>query len=290
MPSRTVFAVLAETTARQAELPALYQPFTEGGARKYRVYTWAQYKQAAEEIAVGLRGLGIGKGDVVALDSETRAEFYLADLGILANGSVAAALYTSYPIGDRARTIRACEAKAVFVEDPETLLGLREAADPALRVRWILLTGSADGAISLEELRQRGRHAIAAEPDLFTRIQAEVTPEDPAILYLTSGATGEPKMGMVSHAALVANMDMGPAVLDLGPRDATLAFLPSAHITQRMVMELLPIRWGVPVWFVESLMKLPQEIELVRPTFFVAPPRLWERIYASIATEIRKRG
>ena len=65
-----------------------------------------------------------------------------------------------------------------------------------------------------------------------------------AILYLTSGATGEPKMAMVTHQAIVSNIDMGPAVLPLGPQDRTVAFLPSAHIAQRVVIEFLPSAVG----------------------------------------------
>ena len=68
-----------------------------------------------------------------------------------------------------------------------------------------------------------------------------------------------------------------------------MAFLPSAHIAQRVVIELLPIRCGMPVTFFESLLKLPQEIRKVRPTILLAPPRMWERIYSTICTELRKR-
>ena len=114
-------------------------------------------------------------------------------------------------------------------------------------------------------------------------------PADPAILYLTSGATGEPKMALVSHAALVANIDMGPTVLPLTPEDRTVAFLPSAHIAQRVVIELLPLLSGMPVTFAESLLKLPQDIKAVRPTILLAPPRMWERIYSTVCTEVRKR-
>jgi long-chain acyl-CoA synthetase len=106
---------------------------------------------------------------------------------------------------------------------------------------------------------------------------------------MTSGATGEPKMGLVSHRALVTNLDMVPPVLLLGPEDCTVAFLPSAHMAQRVVGELLPIYFGSPAWFSEGLSKLPHEIRSVRPTFFLSPPRLWERIYASIMAEIKKR-
>ena len=82
---------------------------------------------------------------------------------------------------------------------------------------------------------------------------------------------------------------MGPAVLPMGPEDSTVAFLPSAHIAQRVVIEFLPMRCGMPVTFSESLMKLPGEIRAVRPTILLAPPRMWERIYSTICTELRKR-
>ena len=73
------------------------------------------------------------------------------------------------------------------------------------------------------------------------------------------------------------------------PTIRTIAFLPSAHIAQRVVSELLAAREGVCVWFSEGLSKLPHEIRAVRPTFFLAPPRVWERVYSSICAEIRKR-
>jgi long-chain acyl-CoA synthetase len=276
--SRTLYQVLEEAVRAHGDAPALIQ----GNSPPW---SWNQYLQAVNEIAAGLRALGIGKGDIVALNSETRLEFYLADLGILANGSVAAALYPSYPSKDLVRTMESAGACAAFIENPEMLEALRQAP-----VRhWILLTGRADGALALEDLREMGRKAIELDPALMERLSSELDPSDPAVLYLTSGATGEPKMALVTHQAIVANIDMGPVALPMGPEDSSVAYLPSAHIAQRVVMEFLPIRCGMPVTFAESLLKLPQEIRRVRPTFLLAPPRMWERIYSTICTELRKR-
>ena len=281
MASRTLFQVLEDAARIHGDRPALHQP-VEGG---YFTCSWNEYLKAAEEIAAGLRALGIAKGEVVALDSETRLEFYLADLGILGNGSVAAALYPSYPQPDLLRTITATGAVALFVEDPKTF----EALGKATVRHWILLTGEAEGALPLAELRVLGRQALGRDPGLAARLREETQPSDPAVLYLTSGATGEPKMALVTHQAIVSNIEMGPAVLPLGPHDSTVAFLPSAHIAQRVVMEYLPMIGGMPVHFFESLMKLPQQIRKVRPTLLLAPPRMWERIYASVCTELNKR-
>ena len=279
--TRTLLQVLYDAARVHGDGPALRQPAGDA----YLTLSWNQYLQAVNEIAAGLRSLGIGKGDVVALNSETRLEFYLADLGVMANGSVAAALYPSYPTPDLLRNLENSGACAVFVENPKMLASLR-----AARVRhWFLLTGQSEGAWTLEKLREEGRRALAADVQLAARMAAELLPADPAVLYLTSGATGEPKMALVTHQAIVSNLDMAPAVLPLSPQDSTVAFLPSAHIAQRVVIEFLPIHAGMPVTFSESLLKLPQEIRKVRPTILLAPPRMWERIYSTICTELRKR-
>ena len=273
MTANTIPQLLRAAAARHGGKLALRQPL----GKDVQTWTWSQYLEAAGEIAGGLRALGLGTGDHVALCSETRAEFYLADQGVLMNGSVAAALYPSYPPEELKRTIAMADAKALFVEDPKMFAKLKDAPVK----HFILLTGEADGATSLAQLRKLGR-------DADERV-ADVRPENNAILYLTSGATGEPKMVMVTHGAIMANIHMGPAVLPLSSDDITIAFLPSAHIAQRIVVEILPILSGTAVSFAESLLKLQPEIKSVRPTWFLAPPRVWERVYTSIRTEILKK-
>lgn len=269
MSAQSIPELLRNTAQKYPTRLALRQPI----GKEVQTWTWAEYLQAAEEIAAGLRTLGLGKGDHAVICSETRAEFYLADQGILANGSVSGALYPSYPPEELIRVAVNADAKILFVEDPKMFRKLKGA--PVARI--ILLTGEAEGALSLADLRSQGR---------FT---ADISPEDNAILYLTSGATGDPKMVMVKHGALIANLNAGPAVLPLTPDDITVAFLPSAHIAQRVVVELLPILSGSAVSFTESLAKLPGELKAVQPTFFLAPPRVWERIYTTIRTEVKKR-
>lgn len=281
MRPRTVYAVLESTAAALPENVALHQP---SGGGKYQTWTWREYRDTVQQLAVGLRSIGLRKGEIVALQSETRAEFYLADIGIMTAGAISAALYTSLPFPDQAKTLVASGARFVFVENTKAMKSLQAAA-PGFEPQWILLTGEDPGALTLEQIRKKGEQRIAE----FESIVSGLAPADHAILYMTSGATGEPKMGLVTHAAVVANMDHAPFVLPLTPEDVTIAFLPSAHIAQRVVVEMVPIRQGTPVWFSEGLSKLPNEIRTIRPTFFLAPPRVWERVYANISAEIKKR-
>jgi len=290
MLKRTVYSLLEEAATAHGELVALHQPETKKEGRGYRTYTWIEYRTAAREIACGLRSIGVQNGDIVAVGSETRAEFYLLDIGIMANGSTSAALYVNSQAVDQVSALRRCGAKLIFVEDAKIYRALQAAGGAELEARWVVMTGLIEGVTTLEEVRARGRAAMADDPEYFERIRLSVLPEQRAILYLTSGATGEPKFVEVSHASLVANVDIGKKVIDMGPQDRVLAFLPSAHIAQRLGIELLPLAMGIPVYFSESLARMPHEFKLVKPTFFLAPPRVWERVYASVRTEIQKRG
>ncbi len=294
MPGRNVFTVLEETTRKYGDAAALHQPLPGKGQAGYNSYTWQQWLTASREIAMGLRSLGLQNGDIACVLSETRLEFYLVDLGIMGAGGVSGALYTANPMRDLAENLRAAQSRFFFVEDEKTLRSLASAMHDlggSLPPHVILMTGdeSSPGVLTLPQLRKAGRQALAGDPGAFERLQATISPQDPAILYLTSGATGVPKMGVTSHAAILANIDMGPLVLPMRPDDSTLAFLPSAHIAQRIVLELVPMRMGTPVYFSESLARLPTDLRTVKPTVFLAPPRVWERMYSTVMTEVKKR-
>src|SRR5580698_11594116 len=149
MTATTIPELLRQAGAQYGDKLALRQP----AGKDVHTWTWRQYLEAAEEIAAGLHSLGFGKGDHIALCSETRAEFYLADQGILMNGSVAAALYPSYPPEELKRTIAMADAKALFVEDPKMLSRLMSVGIKAAPVAHIfLLTGEAEGIMSLADL------------------------------------------------------------------------------------------------------------------------------------------
>ena len=283
-----MFSVLEDTVAQQGAAAALHQP--KGGG-KYTIYSWNDYRTAVIEIALGLADLGVAHGDIVAIQSETRAEFYLADMAIMSMGAISAGLYASYPAIDQVKNLRVCGARVLIVEDAKQMAALANAMKTnPLPIEFVLIEGKVEGARTLDELRVSGRQRLVADPEAFTKLSSRVSPEDPAILYLTSGATGEPKMGLATHGSITLNLDMGPAVLPLGPADRALVFLPSAHIAQRVVMQLLMMRMAVPCWFSESLARMPSELKTLKPTFMLAPPRVWERIYASIKTEVNKKG
>ncbi len=164
MKARTVYTVLEETAQEYPETIALRQPL---GGGKYRTWTWREYRDAVQQIAVGVREM-VPKGGIVALQSETRAEFYLTDIGIMTSGAIAAALYTSLPYMEQVKTLRASDATVVFVENEKVLKALQEAAGEPLRVRWILLTDDA--------VRAAGERRMKEDPGVFERIRPRRSP------------------------------------------------------------------------------------------------------------------
>ena len=137
MASRTVYSMLEDTARAHPEKLALQQPSVGG---MYRGYTWGEFDDSVKCIAVGLSTIGAKAGTMIALQSETRAEFYLADFGVMALGAIAAALYTSLPIAEQAASIAFCEAKFALVEHPKVLRALQaELGDHAAKIQWILL-------------------------------------------------------------------------------------------------------------------------------------------------------
>ena len=205
----------------------------------------------------------------------------------MANGSIAAALYPTYPAeGTRSVPFRPATPRRCSSKIPKPSNGSETRQWPS----GFLLTGEAPGAITLDQLRESRTRRYRARPRparCSPRGRATIRRRHPLPDLRRHRRAQNGDGQRIAH--LVANIDMGPIVLPIGPNDRTVAFLPSAHIAQRVVVELLPIRSGMPVTFAESLMKLPQEIKAVRPTIFLAPPRLWERIYATICTELKKR-
>ena len=127
MARRTLYKVLEETTSRYGAGVAMYQPTGgKSGSGRFRTYSWLDYRQTVQEVACGLRALGVAKGDIVALHAEPSAPFYMVDLGIISNGSISAALYTSLPPIDHIRTLAIIEPKAFVVEDAKTFRALAE--------------------------------------------------------------------------------------------------------------------------------------------------------------------
>jgi len=239
-----------------------------------------------ESLALGLRELGIGPGDRVAILSENRYEWPIADLAILGLGGISVPIYPTLTAEQSRYILENSEAKAALVSTPAQLEKLRAVSGrlPALRALIPIEPSPPDGPNDhpYERLMRRGAERRAAEPGAFAQLAAQLKPGDVATIIYTSGTTGEPKGAMLTHSNIAFDVDACLRVVQLLPTDTALSFLPLCHIFERMAGLYAMLRGGVTIAYAESMDAVAANAVEVRPTVLTGVPRFYEKVYARV--------
>jgi long-chain acyl-CoA synthetase len=247
------------------------------------------FQTAVEELSMGLRSLGIEKGDRVAILSENRPEWAYADLATLCAGAVDAPIYATLTAPQVLYILNDAGAKAVFVSTPAQLAKVQEVRAQAPMLRHVIRMDDpgAPDTFSLDEVRVRGREALATDRGAVRKRAQAVEPEDLATLIYTSGTTGDPKGVMLTHHNLVSNVNASVRLFaGLGPKDVALSFLPLCHVFERMGGHYVMLRHGVTIAYAEGVDKVPANMVEVKPTIMLSVPRLYEKMYARVNEKV----
>jgi long-chain acyl-CoA synthetase len=280
--TRTLCTALRDALAR-GDGVALRSPDPDDPA----ALTYAELERAAGEIARGLMALGIDGGDRVAILAGTRPEWTLVDVGALWAGSVVVPIYPTNAPEECEYVLADSGARAVVCEDPAQLAKLAGTAERCPRLEHrILMTGSAQNAITLDALRRRGR-ALGDEV-LAARIAA-VDPADVATIVYTSGTTGPPKGCMLTHANLLAAVETVGAPLDLDDRMTVYLFLPLAHVLARVTQLVVLAVGGTIAFWRGDARRIGEELAEARPTHFPSVPRIFEKIHAKVLAGVEEQ-
>jgi long-chain acyl-CoA synthetase len=255
----------------------------------WRELSFAELGRAAREIGAGLIELGIERGDRVAILSNTRPEWTLADFGALCAGATLAPIYHTNSPEECRYVLQHSDARVVFCENEEQLAKVREvrAECPELQ-HVILFEGRADDAMGLDELRARG--AEAGDGAVEERV-AKSTPDEVATLVYTSGTTGPPKGCMLTHRNFMYVMDAYDRQLDLGDTDGLVIFmfLPLAHSLARVTQMVTLDVGGTLAYWQRDPMKLLDDLKEARPTHFPSVPRVFEKIFTAATSGIAEQ-
>jgi len=253
----------------------------------WRKISTDEIETAVRHLSLGFQALGLKPGDRMAILSENRPEWVMADFAALCAGGVTVPIYTSL-LPDQVRYILDdAGAKIVVCSDLEMWRKVEavRGALPALE-RVIVIEGDPPaGAQALSDVADMGRRLEGEEPERFERSAEAVRPEDLASIIYTSGTTGVPKGVMLSHANFMANIVSLTEVIDFCESDTGLSFLPLSHVLERTATFLL-FHVGAAMAYAESIEAVASNMVEVRPTIIVSVPRLFEKIYSRIMDQV----
>lgn len=263
--------------------------FDKPDAFKYKErdsYASVSYRDVlsrVHHVALSLNALECGGGDRIAILSENRLEWAIADLAILGAGCVSVPVYTTLPATQIEYILRDCQARAIFVSGAaqlDTILPMRDDLPDLKHIIVFDPDPNVSGAVSLEDLRKKG--ASLPNPPSFEEMSAAIKSSDQASIIYTSGTTGEPKGAVLTHWNFMSNVIAAASVFELSPADTCLSFLPLSHVFERTAGYYTMLYRGVSIAYAESIDTMPQNMIEVRPTVMCCVPRLYEKMYARI--------
>jgi long-chain acyl-CoA synthetase len=246
--------------------------------------------ERARNIAAGLHSLGVQKGDRVAILSDSRVEWVLADQGCVLLGAISVPIYPTLTPPQAAYILKDCGARALFIGDHDKFNQVEAAIPDSVQqvVLFEATTANAANLLSLQELEQKGRDRQAQSTEPMADPAVRIKPEDLATIIYTSGTTGEPKGVMLTHANMVSNLIDSSNHLEFGEKDVALSVLPLSHIFERQAMNMY-LHHGMSVYF-GSLENLGENLKEVHPTVLVGVPRIYEKIIARVQDRAAEKG
>lgn len=276
---------------RLADRPFLWSK-TDGA---FRPLTWRQTATAVTRLAKGLKALGVERGDRVALISENRPEWLIADLAIMAAGAITVPGYTTGTPGDYVHLFNDSRARLVVVSTKAlTEKVLRACLDTAILPGIVTIETQSVRQSSGPEIRpwdQVLELGDGQDFDVAEEIAATRRTDTACVIY-TSGTGGAPKGVMTSHGAIISNC-MGAFHLleeiSLGD-EVFLSFLPLSHSYEHTAGQFFPISIGAQIYYAESIEHLASNMAEVRPTIMTAVPRLYETMRGRIVRAVERQG
>ncbi len=242
--------------------------------------------ERVRRLALGLQELEVRPGDRVALFSENRPEWAIADYACLTASLTDVPLYPNLPPEQAAYILNDSGAVAIFVSDAEQAAKIAEVRAKCTVLRHVITFASErhEGAdLTLAEVEQRGAAVDdEARASRYREHALMVKPDDLATLIYTSGTTGEPKGVMLTHDNLYSNVMAAAACIPFEGKDVCLSFLPLSHIFERMAGHYLMLHVGCSIAYAESIDTVPVDMQAVRPSIVLSVPRLYEKMYARV--------
>lgn len=259
------------------------------GPKSWVTMSWQSADIRVRKIANGLLSLGVQPGERVAILSNTRVEWVLADIAILHAGAATTTVYPSNTAEECAYILNDCAAVAIFVENESQMEKVLSQKSELPNLKHIIVLDPLQGenpeaVLSLEDLESAGKAHAAAHPDHLDAVLVDISSESLATLIYTSGTTGKPKGVRLSHDAWVYITEALDQQGIITANDRQFLFLPLSHVLAK-IAQVAFIRLGVPTYIDGDVNRVSALLPEVRPTFMVAVPRVFEKAYNRIVQQ-----
>lgn len=278
----TVNERFAARVAATPDLPAYYSKV--GGV--WRSTTWKEFGRLAHAFAAGLLEYGHEPGSNLAILGDTREEWSVCDLGGMAMGDAVIGVYPTLTTEQSAYVVDHSGATTLVVQDQaqlDKMLASKSGLKKVSRiVSWEQVESSDPRVIQYDDVIAKGSEIVASDPAKIDNLAKQVQPEDPALTIYTSGTTGPPKGAVISHANVVFKMKIFSELLPASEKDVSFAFLPMAHVAERILGAMGRIEIGYPAYFAQGIPTVIQDVQEAKPTVFGSVPRIFEKAYAKI--------
>jgi long-chain acyl-CoA synthetase len=254
-------------------------------AGKWLPVTSREFGQGVARTARALHAWGVRAGDRMAILSENRPEWPMADMASLLLGAVTVPLYTTLTAEQTAFVLNDSGCRAIFLSSDQQLHKILSVM-PQTQIEKIVIMDAlefngdlapfADKCVTMNQITSQGPEDLGAEIEGRARA---IRPDDLATIVYTSGTTGTSKGAMLTHGNIASNILCSLAGFDMRPGLISISFLPLCHITARHV-DFAMLYYGVTLAYCPFLDRLPASLLEVQPSIFVAVPRVYEKIYA----------
>ncbi len=263
----------------------------------YRDLSSADLLEQVRALSLGLRSIGVAPGDRVAIVSESRPEWTLADLAVLAAGAITVPVYPTLSPAQTQIILADSGARFAVASDDTQVAKVQDIAGELPGLERIVAIDArewkAPGRLPVEtwgRVQGAGRARIQADPAEAARFEAFVArlePSDTATIIYTSGTSGTPKGVVLTHHNILSNVIAINAVLGVQADDVALSFLPISHTFERTALYLY-LYEGVTICFAESLQTIARDLARVAPTVMTGVPRVFEKFQAAVVETVAR--
>ncbi len=249
----------------------------------YEDISYTEFGTSVDAFSQGLNGLGVFKGDRVAILSENRPEWAISDFGILKVGAISVPMFSTLTAAQVGYILKDSGAKIICVSTEKQLEKISTIRGEVPTLEQIIIFDTIEDEIPEGAIQFQAVCELAGE-----EIERAASEDDLATIIYTSGTTGNPKGVMLTHANFISNVQACKSLIDVSETDVLLSFLPLSHVFERLGGHYVPLFSGAKIAYAESTFTVAQNMKEVAPTVMLSVPRLYETMHERILRAVQE--